>query len=566
MVNSGGTSRPCGRNQTKKLWAFSFRCKFGFTTTKKLANREENAVKTFIQKYEHDVMGSLSGFDRLVLRGLLRRLFYPNGMDYCLAFLGVLLKDFGQYVLQVTTRLKEASLALARRTGRPIHYLASSQVRKDELAREIAARDRLTEGLICVLSCVEPCLTFEIHRHRESKRLQIRPHRSKCLHLYHYFLHPEFGFMSARLQTWFPLTIQVCMNGREWLARQLTREGIAYRQEGNCFTWIEDPPRAQEIMDLLLRTSWPAFLDEIARQLNPIHRELFGDFDLRYYWSAHQSEWATDIMFKDPEKLAGIYPRFLRHGLTTFASPDVMRFLGRKLPPTGHLPPTFAAEVVSRLRRRPEGIRIKHRVGSNHIKLYDKQGSNLRVETTINDPRDFKVLRRKAGDDQGELAWRPLRKGVADLHRLAQVSEAANRRYLKALAAVQDTTSLGALTEKLCRPTFWKGQRLRALNPYGPHDLALLKAVARGEFAINGFRNRDLAKLLYASDQEPTLTEKRRQSGAITRKLRLLRAHGLIKKVPKTQRYHLTAGGSKAISAIIAALHADTDSLIKLAA
>jgi len=523
-------------------------------------------VKSFIQKYEPDVMGSLSGFDRLVFRGILRRLFYPQGMDYCLAFLGVLLKDFGQYVLQVTTRLKEASLALARASGRPIQYLASSQVRKDDLARQIAARDHLAAGLICVLTCVEPCQTFEIHRHRESKRLQIRPHRSKCLHLYHYFIHPQFGFMSARLQTWFPLSIQVCLNGREWLARQLTREGIAYQQRGNCFTWIEDLPRAQEIMDCLLRTPWPAFLEEMAGQLNPIHRELFGDFDLRYYWSVHQSEWATDIMFSDPEKLASIYPRFLRYGLSTFASPDVMRFLGRKIPPTGHLPPAFAGEVVSRLRQRPEGIRIKHRVGSNHIKLYDKQGSNLRVETTINDPRDFKVLRRKEGDPQGDLAWRPLRKGVADLHRLAQVSEAANRRYLEALSHFQDTASLGAITEKLVRPTTWKGKRVRALNPYGPADLALLKAVARGEFTINGFRNRDLARLLYASHQDLTPREKRRQSGAITRKLRLLRAHGLIKKVPKTHRYHLTATGSKAISTIIAALNASADSLIKLAA
>ncbi len=523
-------------------------------------------MKSFIQKYEKDVMGSLSGFDRLVFRGILRRLFYPQGMDYCLAFLGVLLKDFAQYVLQVTARLKEASLAAARRAGRPVQYLASSQVRKDDLAREMAARDHLTDGLICVLTCVEPCQTFEIHRHRELKRLQIRPHRSKCLHLYHYFLHPQFGFMSARLQTWFPLTIQICLNGREWLSRQLTREGIAYQQRGNCFTWIEDPRRAQEIMDRLLCTPWPALLQEIAGQLNPIHAELFGDFDLGYYWSVHQSEWATDIMFKDPGKLAGLYPQFLRHGLATFASPDVMRFLGRKIPPTGNLPRNFAGEVVSRLQKRPEGIRIKHRLGSNHLKLYDKEGSNLRVETTINDPRDFKVLRRKAGDSQGDLAWRPLRKGVADLHRRAQVSEAANRRYLQALAQVRDTTSLGALTEKLCRPTTWKGQRVRALNPYGPEDLALLKAVARGEFNINGFRNRDLAKLLYAADQELSATEKRRQSSAITRKLRLLRAHGLIKKVPKTHRYHLTAAGSKAITAIIAALHASPDSLIKLAA
>ena len=523
-------------------------------------------MKSFIQKYEEDVMGSLSGFDRLVLRGTLRRLLYPDGMDYCLAFLRVQLKDFAQYLIEVTARIKEASLAAAQRASRPIQYLPSSQVRKDDLARSIANRDHVSDGLICVLSCVEPCQTFEIHRNRELKRLQIRPHRSKCLHLYHYFVHPQFGFMSARLQTWFPLSIQVCLNGREWLARQLEQEGIAYQRQENCFTWIEDLPRAQELMEGLLRTSWPAFLDDIAWQLNPAHRQIFQDFDLRYYWTVHQSEWATDIMFRDPEKLSCIYPQFLRHGLTTFASPDVMRFLGRKIPPTGKLPPAFAGEVVSRLRQRPEGIRIKHRVGSNHIKLYDKQGSNLRVETTINDPRDFKVLRRKTGDSQGEQAWLPLRKSVADLHRLSQVSESANQRYLEALANVQDTVSLGSLVNKVCQPTNLKGKRVRALNPYAPADLMLLRAVARGEFTINGFRNRDLMTLLNNPDRKLTPTERRRQSSAITRKLRMLRAHGLIKKVQKTHRYHLTARGSRTITAIIAALHASSDSLVKLAA
>ena len=523
-------------------------------------------MKSFIQKYEKDVMGSLSGFDRLVFRGTLRRLSFREGMASYLSFAGVLLKDFAQHVLEVTARIKEASLALANRTLRPVKYLPSSQVRKEDLAREVAARDNLSEGLICVLTSVEPCQSFEIHRNRELKKLVLQPRFRKCLHLYHYFFHPQFGFMNARLQTWFPLTIQVCINGREWLSREMARQGIAYQQRGNCFTWIEDLSRAQEIMDGFLRSPWSTLLNEIAQQLNPIHRELFGDFNLLYYWSVYQSEWATDILFKDPEKLGQIYPHFLRHGLATFASPDVMRFLGRKITPRGDIPPAFAGEVITHLKKRPEGIRIKHWVGSNHIKLYDKQGSNLRVETTINNPRDFKVFRPKEGDPQGGLAWRQMRKGVADLHRRAQVSQAANKRYLEALACAHDTASLGTLTEKLCRPANWKGKRVRALNPYALEDLALLRAVARGEFNINGFRNRDLRHLLYSPDQELTDRQRRYQSAAVTRKIRLLRAHGLIKKVPKTHRYLLTTRGYQAISAIIAALNASSDSLIKLAA
>jgi len=131
--------------------------------------RKENAVKTFIQKHEKDVMGSLSGFDRLVFRGTLRRLSFGEGMASYLSFAGVLLKDFANFVLQVTTRLKEASLDLARRTLRPLKYLPSSQVSKEDLAREIAAKENLSDGLICVLTCVEPCQSFEIYRNRELK-------------------------------------------------------------------------------------------------------------------------------------------------------------------------------------------------------------------------------------------------------------------------------------------------------------------------------------------------------------------------------------------------------------
>jgi hypothetical protein len=468
--------------------------------------------------------------------------------------------------LRVTSRIKEASLALAQHTLRLVKYLQSSQIHKEDVAREIAMKDNVSEGLICVLTCVEPCQSFEIYRNRELKKLELQHRFRKCLHIYHYFIDPQFGFMSARIQTWFPMSIQVCINGREWLAQQLDQQGIGYQKRDNCFTWLEDLPSAQELMDRLLRSSWSVILNKISAQLNPLHNELFDRFPAMYYWSVYQSEWATDIMFKSPDRLAKIYPQLLRHAITTFQSPDVMRFLGRKIPPEGNIPHAFAGEVLSHLKERPEGIRIKHWVGINHIKLYDKQGSDLRVETTINDPHDFKVFRLKEGDPNADLDWLPLRKGIADLYRRSEVSQAANNRYLNALAHANDTQPLGALTEKLCRPTSWKGKRVRPMNPYAPDDLALLKAVSRGEFNINGFRNRDLRSILYSQDKELSAKQKRSQSAAVTRKIRLLRAHGLIKKVQKTNRYLLTTDGSKTITVLFAALNANSDLLIKSAA
>jgi len=272
-----------------------------------------------------------------------------------------------------------------------------------------------------------------------------------------------------------------------------------------------------------------------------------------YYWSLEEGEWASDLAFHSCAALAELSPRLFRHAWLHFASGDVMRFLGRAGirqdgQPDGH----FKGEVVSDLKHRPEGMRIKHRLNRNWIKMYDKQGSVLRVETVINDPRDMRVYRTKEGDPSGEKCWQPLRKGVADIHRRAEISQAANTRYVEALASVDESRSLAELTQAVCQPVTWQGKRARALNPLAAEDARLLEAVNRGEFAINGFRNRDLRGLLFPK-RTTEETEQRRQSAAVTRKLRLLRAHGLIHKVPKTHRYQLSPHGRQVINALLTA-------------
>ena len=167
----------------------------------------------------------------------------------------------------------------------------------------------------------------------------------KCLHLYHYFIHPVFGFMHARIQTWFPFSVQICLNGREWLARQMDRAGLTYERKDNAFVWLEDAHRAQRLMDEQVKANFADLLDPIAARLNPAHREMFGGFSAVYYWSVHQSEWATDIMFKSPSALAGIYPQLVQHGIRTFGSPDVMRFLGRRVPSHGQVHRRFESFV-----------------------------------------------------------------------------------------------------------------------------------------------------------------------------------------------------------------------------
>ena len=270
-------------------------------------------------------------------------------------------------------------------------------------------------------------------------------------------------------------------------------------------------------------------------------------------------------MFRSSQDLALLYPSQVYHAVATFSSPDVLRFLGRNIPPEGFIPHAFTGEVVTGLKRRPEGIRVKHRVKSNSVKMYDKQGSVLRIETTINDPSDFKVYRRKESDKDDNPSWAPLRKGVADLNRRAEVSQSSNNGYLDALASAQNTTPLKDLTDRLCRSVMWNGKRFRAHNANSPEDASLLEVVSRGEFSVNGFRNRNLRAFLFRHGQ-PWKNNERRQSGSITRRIRLIRAHGIVSKVTKTNRYVLTNKGRVAVTALLAARNADTVPLTKLAA
>jgi hypothetical protein len=453
--------------------------------------------------------------------------------------------------------------------GRTVRYLPSSQDDKEAMAREIAREQKIIEGPVCALTCVEPCRGFDIYRNRETRQLDLVQRSRKCLYVYQYWQHPVLGWLNARIETWFPFTIQICMNGREWLARQMDGAGIGYRQQDNCFPWVEDWERAQQLMNTQLQANWPELLDEIAHRLNPIHDDIFRCFPLRYYWSTYQSEWATDIVFGKAEELRRLYPRFIHHAMATFSSRDVLRFLGKKLTATGEINGHVAAEVTSDLKRRQEGVRIKHRYNQNSVKLYDKAytsvGSVLRAELTMQDPEDFKVYRRPEGSPDRPPAWLRMRKGIADLYRRAEVSQKANERYLDALASVDDSTSLGELISRLSQPVVWNGQRVRAMHPFDEQDRRLLEIISRGEFTINGLRNKDLQPLLYTPVAK-SAPEQRRRSSAISRKLRLLRAHHVIRKVPGTHRYQLTPFGRKIATAVIAASNATVNNLIPKAA
>lgn len=529
----------------------------------------------FLHHHAADVTGVLSGFDRVRFRGTLRLIANARGLTSLMTHRSVLAKDFKPFALGISAQVRAGVEQVATTAGRPIVYLRSWATDKEQLARQLARRDGVEGGLIGVLACVERCQTFDLRSDKAKGWLVLEPAVRKCQHYYLYYVHERFGFMHVRLQSWLPLNVWVCLNGREWLARELTTAGIAFTRQDNCLTQVADLAAAQARLDAQVQWDWAGELAALAQAANPRHATLCGDFPLHYYWSVDESEWASDVLFRSPEALGRLYPRLIRHGIEALACPEVLRYLGKRVNLDGSVPGRFAGEVLTELRpanvggttagRRREAVRLKHRLNRNWLKLYDKAPGVLRVETVINDARDLAVYRRKEGEGpECPKRWAPLRKGVVDVPRRAALSQQANGRYLDALAAVEVTTPLGTLATAVCRPVSWQERRARGLNPLSGPDAELLAAVNRGEFALTGMRNRDLrACLLGPAPADASAC--RRQSAQVTRRLRLLRAHGLLKKVPRTHRYQLTAKGRVTITALLTARAANTRRLLEAA-
>jgi hypothetical protein len=301
-----------------------------------------------------------------------------------------------------------------------------------------------------------------------------------------------------------------------------------------------------------------ALCEELRRTYHPLHDKIVRPLrGLFYYWTAQQTEYSSDVLFRDQAVLERLFPRLILHALLNLGCEQVMRFLGKQL--NG----SFGGEVVTDWRRRWEGARIKHWVNYNSLKLYNCLNV-LRPETTIHDPEDLKVYRTPETRPDAPMAWYSLRRGVADLQRRAQISKTANERYLSCFAAASLTTPLAQEATKVCQPVRRQDRRYRALNPFGAADADLLAAVNRGEWALKGFRNRELRPLLFPKPKDSK--EERSQAAKVSRRLALLRAHGLVMKVSHTQRWQVTEKGRRVLTALLAARQADTEKLVSLAA
>jgi hypothetical protein len=505
-------------------------------------------VNSFVAKHRAKINGVLECFDRVILRGHLP----IAGAGYFSTWLfskQIALNmrqlpdgwwNFKEAAPWFAEMLKAHARALAAQRGRRYRHLSRAEP-MEENARELARQDAITDGLVCVYGAMETCRTFRVQYGEGGPK--VRPDQRVCLVIYFYWMDREFGLMHVKLQTWFPFTVQVYVNGHEWLARKLAARGIAFEKHDNAFVELADAKKAAECAQGFWRRDWPKLLHRLASRVNPLLKDWLAGQN--YYWVIDQAEFSTDVLFADQTALAGLRRALYEHAVHCFGAEQMMTFLGRKYRAT------FQGEVRTHWRQREPGAAVKHWVKSNAIKMYDKAGRVLRIETVINNPKEFFVHRpRLKNDGTHEVGWFAMSKGVANLYRYAQVSQRANERYLEALAVVND---LGVGQRELdwrCAPVSFQGRRRRGLQPLSRDEQALFQAVLRGEHTVRGFRNGEVAERLYGPrPKDPG--ERRRRSGQVSRRISLLRAHGLVAKYPRSRRYRVTFAGQRFMSTAI---------------
>lgn len=484
------------------------------------------------ERYADKIQGVLSSFDRVILTGTIPQICYAGAMTRELAKRGIRVFDYTQFVEPMRNEIRDHAEAVAQEASLQIEFIRRRSFRKEERVKQIVAERGEHPGLVHIFSAMESCTAFRPWYDKQTGETFLQLRQAKCLHYYFYFLDPQLGLCYLRVPTWAPFRLQFYFNGHAYLAAQLRQAGVAFRLVDNAFVEIEDFGRAQQIADELDPGFLHRRLDQLARQYCPVIRH----FSSGYHWSLMQLEYATDIVFRSQADLGPLYETLTRTAIHAVKPDNVATFLGRKVTDR------FDGEIGNDFHTRIEGTRIKHQMDRASIKMYDKLGRVLRIETTTHDVTFFKHHRRvEHRDGSWSMKTAAVKKTLYSLPVLRDLMGAANRRYLEFLSALDDPTAglkdLLRIAEAVRDP---HARNHRGFNLFAAEDLALFEALVAGEHTISGFQNRHLQARL------PQKT-----SSQIGRLLKRLRMHGLIKKIGKTYKYYLTKLGRRVITAAL---------------
>jgi hypothetical protein len=487
-----------------------------------------NAKSGLLERYADKIVGVLGCYDRLVLTGTLMDIAYPEAMAGVLQREHIRCFDLAQFVDPLREQIRQNAERLAAEHGLKIEYLPRHDVRKEDLIAEILAGRGRLPGLVHIFSAMETCTKYSPWHDKATGRTGLKRTSGKCLHYYFYFIDAELGLCYVRVPTWAPYRLQVYFNGHHWLASRLRQARIGFRMDDTAFVEIDDWARAQELSDDFAVLGLHQKLASFGRRYCPPSTR----FAEGYHWSVMQAEYAIDVVFRRAEDLRPLYDEISREAMLAVKIDEMARFWDKRLSPE--------ARANSRFSTRVEGTCIRHHLGWQSLKMYDRGGRILRIEATSNDITFFRHHRKvEHKDGSSEYKVAPLKKSIYSLTDLDELMAAACRRYLEFIGTLEEHTAQRHELDRISRPARDERDRSwRGFNFFLTEDLTVLLALLRGEFVLNGLTGRRLRRLL--TDKTPA------QIGRILRRLRL---HGLIRRVGRTYRYYLTTVGRHALVA-----------------
>jgi len=481
----------------------------------------------FIGRHSENILGQLSCYDRIIIQGTLPDICYPGAITNFFYQSGIRIFEFKQWASPMRDAINENAKSIARKNGLEIEFIRKKNFRKDDRVAEIIAERGDHPGLVHLFSAMETCVAFKPWHDKKSHKTFFKYDSGRCLHYYFYFIDEKYGLCYLRVPTWAPFRLQFYCNAHNWLARQLDKEGIGYKQIENAFFQIDSFEKAQKISDSFSGKELHQILEKYALLFCPS----INQFKAGVHWSVMQAEYATDIVFRSQQVLAPVYEELVRT-LSHAVNPDnVAMFLGRRLDPR------YDGELGGKFSTRIEGHSIRHFMGKNGIKMYDKFGQVLRIESFSNDISFFKHHRRvEHRDGTSSYQVANMRKTIYSLSDLIGVMFGCNRRYIEFLSAIDDPTNGIKKVKKISRPVRENGRSFRGFNLFNEKDEAVLRAIAQGGVQGFGIRNLTLREALGKT------------TGQISGILKRLRNHGLIKKVSKSYKYYLTSLGRQVTS------------------
>ena len=482
------------------------------------------------EKYAEHILGTLSCYDRIVIFATPGNFGHSVGMTNFFYQQELKIFDFHNVFEPVTIAIKENAEKVAKENGLKIEYIRKTGAfRKEDRIREILEERGYHEGLVHIFSAQEVSNTYSPWHNKEEGKTHFKPDTTKCLHYYFYFIDSKLGLCFFRLPTIAPFKASIYFNGHDLLASELKKKGIAYEKADNAFTHIADFDVAQRLADSIRVEDLHTAFDIFASRYLPLPEE----WHLKMNYTIRQVEYSTDIVFKDAGTLKPLYDNIIKTAMHTVTPGDIASFLGKKFSVR------YEGEMGSRYNKRILGTRIKHQMGEVSVKIYDKFGSVLRIEVTSNDVSKFKVFRevpKKDGTTVSKVA--NVKKSIYSLYPLIQVFKNATRRYLEFISSFDDPTDGLKKLDKVVGPVKVNDRNYKGFNFFCREDERILIAIADGSFTLKGVSNKELRKLL--PDKTP---------GQISRILKRMRVHGMIKKVGKTYRYYLTLLGRQVIVA-----------------